>query len=172
MAPIERDKANGLLTAPCLESQDNLGQTLAGSLSSVSAPDDNQTVAYFDSTFEEAMTLTRETRDYLAYQKNGDLDKLNPVARLVASCESMRLTARLTQIVAWLLVQKAVHAGELTREEAREQRYRLSGREICEDTEPVGEAALPDGLLELLERSHQLYLRVARLDTMLDRRRD
>ena len=172
MARIERDKANGLLTAPRLESWGNLGPTLAGSLSSVSAPDANQSVAYFDSTFEEAMTLTRETRDYLAYQESGDLAKLNPIARLATSCESMRLTARLTQVVAWLLVQKAVHAGELTREEAREQRYRLSGREICEDTEPLGEEALPDRLSELLVRSHQLYLRVARLDSMLDRRQD
>ncbi|MEE8505812.1 MAG: DUF1465 family protein [Kiloniellales bacterium] len=138
----------------------------------MSVPDASQSVAYFDSTFEEAMALTRESRDYLAYQESGDLAKLNPIARLVASCESMRLTARLTQVVAWLLVQKAVHAGELTREEAREQRYRLSGREVCEDTEPLGEAALPDRLSELLERSHQLYLRVARLDAMLDRRLD
>ena len=80
----------------------------------MSVTDASQSVAYFDSTFEEAMALTRETRDYLAYQESGDLAKLNAIARLVVSCESMRLTARLTQVVAWLLVQKAVHAGELT----------------------------------------------------------
>ena len=28
-----------------------------------------QTVTYFDSTFEEALALTREARDYLAYQE-------------------------------------------------------------------------------------------------------
>ena len=149
-----------------------MGPTAAVSLSSVPETDASQSVAYFDNTLEEAMALTREARDYLAYQESGDLVKLNPVARLVASCESMRLTARLTQVVAWLLVQKAVHAGELTREEAREQCYRLSGREICEDTDPLSEETLPDRLSELLARSHQLYIRVARLDTMLDRKRN
>jgi GH25 family lysozyme M1 (1,4-beta-N-acetylmuramidase) len=28
-----------------------------------------KTVTYFDSTFDEAMALTREARDYLAYQE-------------------------------------------------------------------------------------------------------
>ncbi len=128
-------------------------------------------VAYFDSTFQEAMTLTREARDYLAYQEKSDLEKLSPVGRMVASCESMRITARVSQVVAWLLVQKAVHAGEITREEAAEPRFRLQGREVCEDSEAVAEEALPERLIELLDRSLKLYQRVARLDAMLERRR-
>ena len=127
-------------------------------------------VAYFDSTFQEAMTLTREARDYLAYQEKSDLEKFSPVGRMVASCESMRITARISQVVAWLLVQKAVHAGELTREQATEPQYRLQGREVCEETEAVAEEALPERLIELLDRSLKLYQRVSRLDAMLERR--
>ena len=44
-----------------------------------------KTVTYFDSTFDEAMVLTREARDYLAYQENADLESLSPVGRMAAS---------------------------------------------------------------------------------------
>ena len=127
-----------------------------------------QTVTYFDSTFDEALALTREARDYLAYQEKADLDQMSPVGRMAASCESMRLTARLTQVIAWLLVQKAVHSGDLTREEAAEPKYRLAGQEICDDIEPLAAEPLPDHLAELLSRSHRMYQRVARLDAMFD----
>ena len=131
----------------------------------------DQTVAYCDTTFEEAMSLTREARDYLAYQEKVDLAKLSPVARMSASCETMRMTARMTQVIAWLLVQKAVHAGDITREEAAEPKYRLSGQEVCDNVEPLAAGPLPERLVELLERSHHLYQRIARLDAMLDGRR-
>jgi regulator of CtrA degradation len=130
-----------------------------------------ETVAYFDITFDEAMSLTREARDYLAYQEKVDLAKLSPVGRMVASCETMRMTARMIQVIAWLLVQKAVHAGEITREEAKEPKYRLSGQQVCDDTEPLAAEPLPERLVELLASSHQLYQRIARLDAMLDGRR-
>ena len=131
-----------------------------------------ETVAYFDTTFEEAMSLTCAARDYLAYQEKVDLAKLSPVGRMVASCETMRLTARMTQVIAWLLVQKAVHAGDITREEAKEPRYRLSGQEVCDAVEPLAAEPLPERLVELLDSSHHLYRRIARLDAMLDERRE
>ncbi len=130
-----------------------------------------QTVTYFDSTFDEALALTREARDYLAYQEKADLAELSPVGRMAASCESMRMTARMTQVVAWLLVQRAVHAGDLTREEATLPKYRLAGQEICDDVEPLAAEPLPERLAELLARSHQMYRRVARLDAMFDNHR-
>ena len=130
-----------------------------------------QTVAYFDTTFEEAMSLTHAARDYLAYQEKIDLAKLSPVGRMVASCETMRMTARMTQVIAWLLVQKAVHAGDITREEAAEPKNRLSGQAVCDNVEPLAAGPLPERLAELLERSHNLYQRIARLDAMLDGRR-
>ena len=126
-------------------------------------------ITYFDSTFDEAMALTQEARDYLAHQRQADFDGLSSAGRLVASCESMRLTARVTQVVAWLLVQKAVHAGEITREQAAEPEYRLAGQSVCEEGHPVSDEPLPDRLAELLDSSLRLYQRVVRLDAMLDR---
>ncbi len=130
----------------------------------------DHTVAFFDSTFEEALALTREARDYLTHREPGERKQMSPKDRMAASCETMRLTSRLTQIMAWLMVQKAVHAGEMTREEASAPEFRLAGKEVCEETEPPVEGAtLQPRLVELLEASHRLYLRVARLDAMQDR---
>lgn len=128
-----------------------------------------QPIAFFDNTFEEALILAREARDYLAYQEHSDYARLSAVARLGASCEAMRLTARISQIIAWLLIQKAVHAGELSRSEAAKPEHRLAGHRVCEETNPVVEDELPQRLMELLDRSYQLYLRVSRLDAMMDR---
>src|SRR3546814_4398512 len=88
------------------------------------------TVAFFDSTFEEALGLTREARDYLTHVEPRERERMMPNDRMLASCEAMRLTSRLTQVMAWLLVQKAVHAGEMTREEARAPQHRLGGQSV------------------------------------------
>jgi regulator of CtrA degradation len=129
--------------------------------------DTGEGIAFLDGTYEEALQLTREARDYFAHQEPADSDKLAAEARLVTSCESMRLTARLTQVMAWLLVQKAVYAGEMTRVEAAEDRFRLGGHKVCAKADPVAQDYLPPRLAELLAQSHTLYSRVARLDAML-----
>ena len=128
-----------------------------------------QPIAYFNNTFVEAMALARDARDYLVRHEGKDHKTLSPTARLAACCESMRVTTRIAQIIAWLLVQKAIHAGEIAREEAAEARYRLGGQRVCAATAPFAGEAVPDRLAELLDRSHRLYMRVARLDALLDR---
>src|SRR3546814_16360656 len=70
--------------------------------------------------------------------------------------------------MAWLLVQKAVHAGEMTREDARAPEFRLAGKSVCAEAAPPVEGTLQPRLAELLERSLSLYLRVARLDALQD----
>lgn len=125
-------------------------------------------IAFLDGTYEEALKLTREARDYLAVQESTDLAKLAPEVRLVASCETMRLTSRLTQVMAWLLVQKAVHSGEMARAAALQTRFRLAGQKICAEADALALDYLPVGLARLMSASHALYNRVARLDAMLD----
>ena len=125
-------------------------------------------VAFLNSTYDEALALTRRARDYLATREPLDRQDLVPAAQLVSSCESMRLTARLTHCMAWLLVQRAVEAGELTREEASDETLRLGDNAVCEMENDAAREALPDGLAGLLDESLVLYRRVARLDATLD----
>ena len=128
----------------------------------------NRSVTFFDSTFAEALALTHESRDYLASREWRVSGEKSASDKLLSSCESLRLTARLTQVMAWLLVQRAVHAGELSREEARAERYRLAGQKVCAEGDPELAGELDPRLRELLDKSRQLYLRVQRLDAMQD----
>lgn len=125
-------------------------------------------VAFFNRTYEEALSLAREAHDYLARKVPHDNGTLNPFDQLSESCETMRLTARLTQIIAWLLVQKAVHAGELSRDEASDPERRLSGQAICGAALEDEEVSLSPPLADLLDRSRNLYLRIERLDAMMN----
>ncbi len=126
-------------------------------------------ITFFDSTYAEALALAQEVRDYIAGQDKTATADRTPEERLLASCESMRITSRLTQVIAWLLVQKAIHAGELARSAANKAENRLGGQSVCDEVEPALEADLQPRMIDLLERSHSLYRRVARLDAMLDR---
>lgn len=131
-------------------------------------PASDAAISFLDGTYREALALTREARDYVLHQERRDKAGLPPEQQLVASCESLRMTARLTQVVSWLLVQKAVQAGEIERDRAASPELRLSGQEVCRATEPAGTIVMPSRLAELLERSHALYSRVERLDALLD----
>jgi regulator of CtrA degradation len=121
---------------------------------------------FFSRTFDEAMDLLIEARDYLTYREPIDRQYLDNTERLVLNCEAMRLTSRLTQVMAWLLVQKAVVAGEISREESAQEAHRLSGQSVCLTREGAEHRTIPTGLRSLLDRSYHLYTRVERLDEM------
>ncbi|HYE00754.1 MAG TPA: DUF1465 family protein [Alphaproteobacteria bacterium] len=128
------------------------------------------TTAFFNRTYDETMALLVEARNYVAHQEATDRQRLAAPARLRVSAESMRVTSRLTQVMAWLLAQKAVHAGELTAEAVASDDYALSGAAVCREPGAVDDPELPSRLRGLLDRSHRLYVRVARLDEAARRR--
>ena len=96
------------------------------------------TVEFFDRTMMEAMALLAETRRYLIDRSESERKGMPIETGLAASMESMRLVARLTQVLAWLLTHRAVHAGEMNLIEATRPDRRLGGRELCLNTD--GEA--------------------------------
>lgn len=122
-------------------------------------------IAFLGNTYDDALGLLVEARNYLARLPPGRPEE-PPHLRLQISYETMRLTARLTQIMAWLLAQKAVHGGELTREEAQGGVCSLDAKAVCLDPSSSANQELPPGLRSLLDRSYGLYLRVYRLDAM------
>ena len=86
---------------------------------------------------------------------------------MVLSVETMRLTTRLTQVMAWLLTQKAVYLEEMSPHQAAKRAYRLGGQKICLEPGRVDYEILPIQLRKLLERSYALYIRIHRLDQQL-----
>ena len=125
--------------------------------------------ALFERTFEEGMSLVDETAKYLdgpGRQEARDLPR--KIAVLYAG-ESMRVTTRLMQAASWLLVQRAVHDGDMDAEDAAGERYRLGSRDICLGAAGEGSELLPPRLQDLLGRSDNLSRRIARLDEVLFR---
>jgi regulator of CtrA degradation len=120
--------------------------------------------ALFDRTFEEGMSLVEECARYLDGRGRDESRSLSRRAALVYAGESMRVTTRLMQAASWLLVQRAVHEGDMSAEDAASDRYRLGAREICFGRREDDIAGLPVKLLELLDRSESLYRRIARFD--------
>jgi regulator of CtrA degradation len=122
--------------------------------------------ALFDRTFEEGMALVEETARYLDGRGRQESRDLPRKAALLYAGESMRVTTRLMQAASWLLVQRAVHEGDMAPEDAQDERYRLGSKEICLGGAD-GADLLPATLRDLLTRSDNLYRRIARLDDVL-----
>lgn len=126
--------------------------------------------AFFSRTYDETMTLMVEARNYLAYSERRERKQVGGMVGLRMSCEAMRVTSRLTQVMAWLMLQRAVHEGEVELEQSLSEECRLSGGEVCLDESFSDDRTLPNHLRSLLDRSYRLYVRVARLEEMMVRR--
>lgn len=114
-----------------------------------------------DSLYVEAMLLADEARAYFDKQGREERSELDPLVRVGFSCESLKVTTRLMHIIAWLLTQKAVEAGELTPSQARAPARRL-GEAAESDSELL--TLLPPSALHLVQASRDLLARVQRLD--------
>lgn len=121
----------------------------------------------FQRTYEEGMRLVEETSAYLDGPGRDASRGLSREASLAYASESMRLTTRLMQVAAWLLVRKALHEGEITPDEAGAEKYRLATKDIARAPRHSSAEALPERLLDLISRSERLYARVERLDSQL-----
>ena len=114
-----------------------------------------------DSFYTEAMLLADEARSYFDRNGRDDRMQLDPLVRVGFSCESLKVTTRLMHVIAWLLTQRAVQAGELTPTQARRPARRLG--ESPESDEDLVDR-LPVGARSLIRSSSDLYARVQRLD--------
>jgi regulator of CtrA degradation len=114
-----------------------------------------------DSLYVEAMVLADEARSYFDAAAREDRLELEPVDRVGFSCESLKVTTRLMHVIAWLLTQRAVAAGELTRSQAGESERRLGP---APESDEALMPRLPAPAVELIRSSEELYERVQRLD--------
>jgi regulator of CtrA degradation len=113
------------------------------------------------SLYTEAMLLADEARSYFDREGREERDSLDPMVRVGFSCESLKVTTRLMHVIAWLLTQRAVEAGELTRAQARRPARRLGDAPASDERLVKG---LPASAVALIEASRDLYERVRRLD--------
>ncbi len=118
----------------------------------------------FERTFAEGMDLVEEAAAYLEGPGREIARSLSREGALAYAGESMRLTTRLMQVASWLLVHQKVREGEMSDDQAREDRYRLSELPSDARVSLEGRGELPGAMLDLMDRTDRLYARISRLD--------
>lgn len=114
-----------------------------------------------DSLYVEAMLLADEARAYFDEAGRVERETLDPLIRVSFSCESLKVTTRLMHVIAWLLTQRAVQAGELRARDALDPSRRLGVALVTDDALL---AILPHRARTLIGSSIDLHRRVARFD--------
>ncbi|MDY8108326.1 DUF1465 family protein [Fulvimarina sp. 2208YS6-2-32] len=121
----------------------------------------------FQPMFDEGMELVDETATYLDGEGRKASRMLPKSASTLYAAESMRLTTRLMQMASWLLLQRALNEGDMTRAqvEAEKKKVRLNGEYDTSTDEQY--AHLPDHFRDLVMRARLLERRIALLDREL-----
>lgn len=118
-----------------------------------------------EKTHRDALALAVSAQAFIADGRAAD--GLSSTAQTVYAAETLRMTSRITHVVAWTLNRKALDAGEIDAEAAATDERRLGGAEVCLAA-PAGDIRiLPEPLRALLEDSRRLYERARRLERML-----
>lgn len=121
----------------------------------------------FTALFREGMALVEATAAYLDGDGRTESRSLDRHVALAYASESMRLTTRLMQLTSWLLLQRAVNEGELSRADAEREHRRVVVAMQESTTAPDIYGQLPDSLRGLIDRSMSLHARIQRIDREL-----
>lgn len=118
----------------------------------------------FKTLYAEGMGLVEETASYLDGPGRSASKDLPRMASILYAAESMRLTTRLMQMASWLLLQRAVNNGEMTRDQVIAEKNKVRIESYSVDTSASGWSDLPEPFRDLISRSLRLQARVALLD--------
>jgi regulator of CtrA degradation len=117
-----------------------------------------------DSLYVEAMVMADEARAYFDRAGAADRESLEPMARILFSCESLKVTTRLMHVIAWLLAHRAWQRGEIDSAALTDERFRL-GEAAATDAEGISQFPFP--ARSLIDASMDLYDRVARFEARM-----
>ena len=121
----------------------------------------------FKTLFQEGMALVEETASYLDTDGREESKDLSRAGSLAYATESMRLTTRLMQLASWLLLQRAVNEGEMTAEQAVQEKNKVRIDAVRSAEGQRGWDELPERLKTLIEGSLNLQRRIVHLDKAL-----
>ncbi len=122
---------------------------------------------HFDGTYDEAFDLLVEARDYVERSVPAFKYASQPPDPATVTKETLRLTSRITQVMAWVMAQRAVHEGEIEAGELSQDRYRVEGKKVCLKKTIEDMDDLPGEFRQLMDRSYNLYSRILRLDQQI-----
>ena len=118
----------------------------------------------FKGLYAEGMALVEETASYLDGPGRLSSKALPRMASVLYAAESMRLTTRLMQVASWLLLQRAINNGEMTRDQVMNEKKKVRLDTFNVDKTAPGWTDLPSDFRDLVEKSIRLQNRVAVLD--------
>lgn len=122
-------------------------------------------VIFMPGVFNETLNLLFESHQYFEHYGEEEQLRLPNHYRMAYTGEMSRITMRLTSVMAWLMVRKAVNNGKIDAIVAAEK-YRLDAPDIGLSDVPDEVANLPFLISDIAQRSRELYERVWRLDNM------
>lgn len=125
-----------------------------------------QFAKFIDRTYDETFQLLVEAKAYSTLDWREDVQGLPEQETLRVTGEKMRLTARLSEVMAWLMVHKAVAKGEMTPNQAQSGAFHLTEKKVCLADGRAGGAFFSTRLNQMLDRSFDLYNRVCKMDRM------
>ncbi len=121
----------------------------------------------FMSLFREGMGLLENTANYLDGPGRADSHELSRIGALAYATESMKLTTRLMQLASWLLLQRAVNNGEMSEDQASQEKSKVRLDHVEDREQSAGFEELPDTMKELIAHSLRLQARIRHLDGQL-----
>ena len=121
----------------------------------------------FRALFREGMDLVEKAATYLDGAGRESAKTMARTDALTYAAESMRLTTRLMQLASWLLLQRAVNEGEMTKSQAscEKHKVKLSSQDVASSQEAFTQ--LPAALRDLVAQSLRLQARILHLDQLL-----
>ncbi len=123
---------------------------------------------FLDKAYNDGLELLVEVRDYIAEASTDDGKNLTPQDQAVLVHQMTKITRRLTDAMAWLLLQKAVTADEITVADAEKaDAATLSCEPVVEDSDRADLSRLPLVARGLIDRSQRLYTEAERLQSSL-----
>lgn len=120
----------------------------------------------FDALYREGMALIEEVAAYLDGDGRVESRVLGREASFLYATESMRLTTRLMQLASWLLLQRAVNEGEITRENARSEKEKVKFSATPSERGGPGYDQLPEALRGYIDKGDRLFDRVMQFDKL------
>lgn len=121
---------------------------------------------FLERTYDETIDALVDLRDFVASELQEARSGLSSDQRVLTVQEITRATRRMASVMAWIMLQKAVHSGELDAEAAAEHE---AGQLIREEDDPGSASAeelraLPMAVRSLIDRTRRIYQKASRLD--------
>ena len=123
----------------------------------------SRTILFLPRIYDEALMLLAESHRY--FEQEGILQQrlMGERTRAMFVSEMSRVTLRLSCVMAWLISRRMALEDSLPPEIIANAQP-LECRDICMHQHIEAESMLPLSMTDILDRTYELYTRIARLD--------